>query len=277
LDEFSKNRTTVTIAHRLATIKNSDIIFVLNLGQVVEQGTHDELMNLGNSGYYYKLVSHQFGVEKEKENEEEEENEEKIMQEEKITKNQMSLVEESVSYSKVKPSSSEDIEIFRFRDKNSSLENLDGKEKKADPPSKLRDMWRDIKGKRGILFMGFFWAAVTGATNPIMGYWFSDMMNALQDIMDDKDGAFDDIVKFLIYFLILGVIGIISNWLMVYYFIDAGEHLTIKIRRKCYEKLMGMDMGFYDLEENNPSEINHALSEHCKQLNKMITSVLGVG
>jgi len=242
----------------------------------VEQGTHDELMNKGNSGYYYKLVSHQFSVDKEKENEDEED-EEQNMQEEKIIKKPMSLADESVSYSKVKPTSSEDIEIFRFRDKNISLENLDGNKKEVDPPSKLNDMWRDIKGKRIVLFMGFFWAAVTGATNPIMGYWFSDMINALQDIMDEKDEAFDDIVKILIQFLILGVIGMISNWLMVYYFIDAGEHLTVKIRRKCYEKLMGMDMGFYDLEENNPSEINHALSEHCKQLNKMITSVLGVG
>lgn len=76
LDEFSKDRTTVTIAHRLQTIKNSDIIFVLDSGKVVEQGSHTELMNIGSNGFYYKLVQNQFGGDHEEQNEEEEEEEE---------------------------------------------------------------------------------------------------------------------------------------------------------------------------------------------------------
>jgi ATP-binding cassette, subfamily B, bacterial MsbA len=48
-----KNRTSIVIAHRLSTIKNADIIFVFKKGEVVEQGTHDELLLL--KGEYYKL------------------------------------------------------------------------------------------------------------------------------------------------------------------------------------------------------------------------------
>jgi ATP-binding cassette subfamily B protein len=54
LDEASRGRTTITIAHRLSTIRDADVIAVLSGGRVVEQGTHDELMEL--EGRYAELV-----------------------------------------------------------------------------------------------------------------------------------------------------------------------------------------------------------------------------
>ena len=51
---ITKGRTTIAIAHRLSTLKNSDRIFVVNRGEIIESGTHDELMTL--QGTYYKLV-----------------------------------------------------------------------------------------------------------------------------------------------------------------------------------------------------------------------------
>ena len=48
-----KSRTTIAIAHRLSTIKNADEICVLYEGDIVERGTHDELIAL--NGYYKKL------------------------------------------------------------------------------------------------------------------------------------------------------------------------------------------------------------------------------
>lgn len=53
LDEISKNRTTIVIAHRLSTIQNSDHIIVIDRGEVIDQGTHDELMS--RQGKYYAL------------------------------------------------------------------------------------------------------------------------------------------------------------------------------------------------------------------------------
>jgi len=53
LERLMKTRTTVAIAHRLSTIKNADEIYVLHEGQIVEQGTHDQLM--AANGYYKKL------------------------------------------------------------------------------------------------------------------------------------------------------------------------------------------------------------------------------
>lgn len=53
LYKLMKTRTTIAVAHRLSTIKNSDEICVMHEGKIVERGTHDELMHL--DGYYKKL------------------------------------------------------------------------------------------------------------------------------------------------------------------------------------------------------------------------------
>jgi ATP-binding cassette subfamily B (MDR/TAP) protein 1 len=55
LDLASKGRTTISIAHRLSTVQNADVIYVIDKGQVVESGDHESLM--GKRGRYYELVS----------------------------------------------------------------------------------------------------------------------------------------------------------------------------------------------------------------------------
>ena len=57
LNNLMKNRTSLVIAHRLSTIQNADIIVVLESGRIVEQGTHQELLN--NNGLYRKLIDMQ--------------------------------------------------------------------------------------------------------------------------------------------------------------------------------------------------------------------------
>ena len=58
MDELTKGRTSFVIAHRLSTIKNADMILVMKDGDVIESGTHDELMQKG--GFYAELYNSQF-------------------------------------------------------------------------------------------------------------------------------------------------------------------------------------------------------------------------
>lgn len=60
LDVLKKGRTTFIIAHRLSTIKNADQILVLDRGEIVERGSHDDLMKLG--GKYYQMYQLQQGT-----------------------------------------------------------------------------------------------------------------------------------------------------------------------------------------------------------------------
>lgn len=61
LDDFFKGRTAVVIAHRLSTVMNADKIVVLEKGEIIEEGTHSELLEL--KGSYFKLVKNQLALE----------------------------------------------------------------------------------------------------------------------------------------------------------------------------------------------------------------------
>ncbi|MFR7992734.1 MAG: ATP-binding cassette domain-containing protein, partial [Lachnospiraceae bacterium] len=58
MDRLMEGRTSFIIAHRLSTIRNADLILVMNHGDIVEQGSHDELIAAG--GFYASLYNSQF-------------------------------------------------------------------------------------------------------------------------------------------------------------------------------------------------------------------------
>ncbi|HEY4552979.1 MAG TPA: ABC transporter ATP-binding protein, partial [Bacillaceae bacterium] len=60
LGKMRKGRTTIAIAHRLSTIQDADLILVLHQGEIVERGTHQEL--LAKQGLYHKMYVLQNGL-----------------------------------------------------------------------------------------------------------------------------------------------------------------------------------------------------------------------
>ena len=60
MDESMKGRTSFVIAHRLSTIRNADLILVMRDGDIVEQGTHEALMEKG--GFYREIYQAQFSA-----------------------------------------------------------------------------------------------------------------------------------------------------------------------------------------------------------------------
>ncbi|MCB2048650.1 MAG: ATP-binding cassette domain-containing protein, partial [Novosphingobium sp.] len=60
LEALMEGRTTLVIAHRLATVRNADRIIVMDAGRIVEEGTHETLSSAG--GLYARLASLQFDV-----------------------------------------------------------------------------------------------------------------------------------------------------------------------------------------------------------------------
>ena len=57
-DRILKNKTSIVIAHRLQTIKQSDLILVLDKGKIIEMGNHKQLLD--KKGYYYELYNTQY-------------------------------------------------------------------------------------------------------------------------------------------------------------------------------------------------------------------------
>ena len=62
MEKVIKGRTALVIAHRLSTVKNADLILVVRDGQIIERGTHKEL--LAAKGYYHALYTRQYEKEK---------------------------------------------------------------------------------------------------------------------------------------------------------------------------------------------------------------------
>ena len=62
LGEFYQGKTVVVVAHRLSTVRNADMIYVLKKGKIVEYGNHEEL--LSREGVYYYLVKNQLELSK---------------------------------------------------------------------------------------------------------------------------------------------------------------------------------------------------------------------
>ena len=58
MDKLMAGRTSFIIAHRLSTIKNADLILVMKEGDIIEQGSHDEL--IAQNGFYADLYNSQF-------------------------------------------------------------------------------------------------------------------------------------------------------------------------------------------------------------------------
>ena len=58
MQKIMENRTSIVIAHRLSTVRDADIIVVMNHGEIVEQGSHEEL--IARKGKYYDLYMTQY-------------------------------------------------------------------------------------------------------------------------------------------------------------------------------------------------------------------------
>ena len=61
MDRLMENRTVFVIAHRLSTVRNANAIMVLDHGEIIERGDHDEL--IAQKGRYYQLYTGQFELE----------------------------------------------------------------------------------------------------------------------------------------------------------------------------------------------------------------------
>jgi ATP-binding cassette subfamily B protein len=57
LEHISKDRTTLIVSHRISSVKNADAILVIDKGQIIQQGTHNELIS--KEGYYKALYKKQ--------------------------------------------------------------------------------------------------------------------------------------------------------------------------------------------------------------------------
>ncbi|XP_058757075.1 ABC transporter B family member 4-like [Vicia villosa] len=276
LDKIMINRTTIIVAHRLSTIRNADIIAVIHQGKVVEKGTHAELTK-DPDGAYSQLIRLQ---------------DIKRDPSDKYGANDSDKLENFVDSGRVSSQRSlsrGSSEIGRssrhsFRVTTSIPPTLVGgselvsSEETTSPKSKtqnvpyLRLAYLN-KPEIPALLMGTIAAAVTGAMLPILGLLVSKMIHTFFEPADKlrKDSKF-----WVLIFVSLSVVSFTFHPIRSYFFAVAGSKLIKRIRLMCFEKIIHMEIGWFDKTENSTGALGARLSTDVASIRTLVCDALGL-
>ena len=246
LDNISqKSVTTVIIAHRLSTIKNADLIYACKKGKVLEQGTHQQLLDKG--GYYAGLVRSQ------------------LAQDEIETQNKKEeIIRKKTS---IKRRNTEEEVQFEFKEKEISLNEQDIKVRPCNIFSELSDFKLDM-------IIACLGAAILGCLSPVNGFIMSKAINALNSTYQTV--RFDDGLKYSLIFLAPAFVQGLGNCIMIWKFLGLGQTLARIYRKKLLRKYLSMHLSYFDIDANSPGSLLTKMSIDTMELNQMLQSILGV-
>lgn len=261
LDRVSRNVTTVVIAHRLSTIINADIIIAMKNGEILEAGTHDELLT--QNGYYFALFKSQANNKEENKNELVVNIDDKNIDHEsnKLIGNGKEQVMQKLVLQEEEELSDE---VIALRQKE-----LEERVKKSK--GKLFYYLRDSKCT---LFFASLSAACSGAIFPCYGLLLAYSVDALSSKNMEivkNDGFF-----MAMMFLIIAATAGSSMFFQNYLFGKIGETLCKNLRSAVFQKLLQMHMSFFDKPENSPGALMTRLSSDTTKLNGIVLTMIGV-
>lgn len=270
LEKFSNGRTTVTIAHRLSTIINSDIIFVLEKGRVVEQGTHQNLLE--KNGIYAKLVRFQLdGQSLDTLQKTDQGNGEKFTTDFESTKDIKGVTVEEDSMRGVTKKVMTD-------EQKKAQKALDSQNNKKF----FGQLRQYLNGNYGILVLGCLCALAGGCIMPVFAVFMADMIDVLSkfDLLRNNiavegytfDRLKTDSLYIGLYFLILAFVSFGVYLGQFAFFGLLGQRITYKLRLNLYKHLITRDMAFFDKKENNPGELTAVLAKDCLTVNAIVSS-----
>ena len=244
LDHISeKNVTTVIIAHRLSTIKNADLIYAIKKGEVIESGTHEEL--LLKKGYYYGLVKSQIGQEIEE------------------TNNQQ-LIKKLSSLR----SDSRHISRSNYSDIQKQHDLLVEKEGVSN-----YELFRLLKNNKCDVFFGICGSFLAGVAQPLTGYILGKAMTYI------ASGHHHDIFHLALLwdfiFLIVAFVNGICVFVKMWKLESIGSVITCNMRKKIIEKYLSLHIAYFDLDDNAPGALLTKLSIDTTQLNSIILTLVG--
>ncbi|KAL0079725.1 P-loop containing nucleoside triphosphate hydrolase protein [Phycomyces blakesleeanus] len=278
LDAAAADRTTIVIAHRLSTIRRADLIVVMDKGDLVEQGTHNELLAL--NGVYAGLVAKQQIATTQIGHVEEEIDDEELLKQETLAlkKEQEDQQEFRAALERVPSNSlskiSTNLSIDAFEIKLRKEKEIKKAAKKQSAPVKrviqmMKPEWR-------LLFTGVGGAAIAGAVFPCFALVFSRVINILSFEPDKiAPGPFQGANLYAFLFVVLGLAAFVGFSFQIISFEVAGERFTKRLRGQIFEAFMRQEIGFYDEPEHSLGALTSKLAIDSKNVNEMVTKTWG--
>nr|XP_043636161.1 ABC transporter B family member 11-like [Erigeron canadensis] len=264
LDRIMINRTTIIVAHRLSTIKNSDVIAVIHHGKIVEKGSHFELLE----GAYSQLLQLQELNNYSERKGGDQDSPEIIVTSGRYTSDHSNSIlrQESSNISKSTrlSFSINGIEVPRH-DKQTVTYT-------APNVSLLRLVYMN-KPEILVLLLGSVAAVISGIILPIYGYLISVIVKTFFKPAHvlRKDSEFWALMLF-----ILGLAYFIATPVRTYCFGVAGCKLIRRIRLQCFEKVLQMEISWFDKTENSSGMIGAKLSADAASVRSLVGDSLSL-
>jgi ATP-binding cassette subfamily B (MDR/TAP) protein 1 len=269
LNNVTKSRTTIVIAHKLSTIQSADKIVVLNQGTFVEQGTHQEL--LAQQGVYYKLTNAQV-----------------LGPSQEVSKQAVSerfdIVKPVGSIEKAEPyiptSPGDDSASFLSGEIKSNASDSD-----EDPDNNITRRYSLVhclavmifKDQRLIwtLFLaGTIASLAGGGLFPAQAVLFGESIPTLQIPPSEhlvRRGNF----WALMYFVL--ALGVLLAYLGVgFFWTIAAFHATRFYRREYFDSMLRQDVCYFDIKGHSPAEMTSRLSTNPQRLQNLLSTNLAL-
>lgn len=271
LEEASKGRTTIVIAHRLSTIRDADNIVVMRQGRIIEQGTHDELLELRQA--YYNLVSAQRIGGDEDETPDAEKGTE-------TSDDELVRIQSSKSGSRAVDPEDEKLALGRSRSQKSvSSKVLADKHSGGAPKYSL---WTIIKFILGfnrsewhIMCVGFFFTVIAGAAQPVQGVFFAKAIITLSQPLSQRHKIRHDIDFWSLMYLMLAFVDFFAMCIQGIAFAYCSESLVQRARDGAFRRFLRQDIAFFDEDENSTGALTSFLSTEATHLSSISGATLG--
>ncbi|KAK2877091.1 multidrug-resistance transporter mdr5 [Arthroderma sp. PD_2] len=251
LDRVSRTRTTVLIAHKLSTVKKADNIIVMNKGQVLEQGTHDSLLNA--KGQYWNLVNAQ----------------------------NLSLSNDDTSSESERSADEPTPALEKQVTTRSTRSNIPNEViAKQEDVSRKMSLFRCLliifyEQRRHWLFflLGCIASVTGGGAFPAQAILFSKIVTTFQLPEDELQGRGN---FWALMFFVLAL-GILITYASIGFFWTVAAFRSSRYYRSQYFKAMiSQDIEFFDLPENSAGSLTARLSTDPQNLQDLVSSNMGL-
>ncbi|XP_051812258.1 ATP-binding cassette, sub-family B (MDR/TAP), member 4 isoform X1 [Acanthochromis polyacanthus] len=255
LDKVQQGRTTIIVAHRLSTIRNADVIAGFQKGEVVELGTHSELMK--KKGVYHTLVTMQ--TFKKVDEDEEDEDEGSADEKSPLTKqfsNSSVRRRKSTRGSSFAASEGGKEEKEKLTEKTEEEENI--------PSASFFKVMALNVSEWPYILVGTICAIINGVIQPLFAVLFSRIITVFanpDDAVVKERSSF-----FSLMFVAIGAMSFVTMFLQGFCFGKSGEVLTMKLRLGAFKAMMRQDLGWFDDPANSVGALTTRLATDAAQV-----------
>ncbi|KAJ8352305.1 hypothetical protein SKAU_G00237810 [Synaphobranchus kaupii] len=282
LDKARLGRTTISITHRLSTIRNADVIIGFEHGRAVERGSHREL--LARKGVYFTLVTlqNQGGATskvKTKQTPEKETVEEPGIKRMSSFRFLRPSSHSQLSLNVLPDAISGSIQI----DSDSFTENMDTEREKLKvedegeeriEPAPVARILRYNGPEWPYMLLGSVGAGINGAVSPIYAILFSQILGTFSIL--DLNEQRDQINGICAMFVLVAIVSFFSQFAQGYAFGMSGELLTRKLRKLGFHAMLRQEVGWFDHPMNSPGALTTRLATDASMVQGATGSQIGM-